>query len=91
MSNSKITMLDADAVASLGRIQIESWTAEYDLKLNTFTLTVYWYGYGYGQQIPSASFPSVVAMFEAAARAKTAVYYDGQGGNLKWSTGPVPV
>lgn len=86
-----VRMLDAAAVSALGRIRVESWTAEYDLITDTFTLIVYWQGYGYGQRIPVASFAAVVAMFEAASRARSAIYYNGQSGNLRWSLAPVPV
>jgi hypothetical protein len=46
---------------------------------------VRWQVYGYGQRIPTASVGSIIAMFEAASRAGAAVYYEGSGGNLKWS------
>lgn len=86
-----VQMLDEASVAALGRVQVEHWTAQYDLKTDQFVLTVYWQGYGYGQYIPAASFSAIVMMFEAASRARTEVYYDGQQGNLIWSTGPIPV
>jgi NhaP-type Na+/H+ or K+/H+ antiporter len=84
-----VKMLDAAAVSVLGRIRIETWTAEYDLMADAFSLTVYWQCYGYGQHIPTASFGAVVAMFEAASRARAAVFYDGQAGNRRWSIAPV--
>lgn len=84
-------ILDEAAVIALGRVRIEYWTAEYDLKSDTFQLTAFWQGYGYGQRIPTTSFAAVVAMFESAARARAAVFYDGQNGVLKWSVGPITV
>lgn len=86
-----VQMLDAAALEALGRVRVESWAAGYDLKADAFTLIVYWQGYGYGQRIPTASFAAVVAMFEAASRAKSAVYYDAVGGDLRWSIAHVPV
>ncbi len=84
-------MLNEAEVHALGKVRIESWTAEYDLKTDSFTLIVFWQGYGYGQCIPTASVVTIIAMFEAASRARAAVYYDGQDGNLKWSIAPVAV
>jgi hypothetical protein len=81
----KITMLDEDAVNALGRVRVESWSANYDLKTDSFIVEVRWQVYGYGQRIPTASVGSIIAMFEAASRAGAAVYYEGSGGNLKWS------